>query len=152
MYSYTLEMNDEKLPVLVREKRMVGRNAKHDNPEIIVKLFNENYNLSNKAEEHCYMISLDSKCHVQGIFELSHGTVNNSLLSPREIMIRGLLTGASNIILIHNHPSGDPTPSNDDFTTTERIKQAGQLINIPLIDHIIVGNGDYYSFKRANMI
>lgn len=152
MYSYTLEMNEEKLPILVREKRMIGRNTKHDNPEKIVELFNNNYNLSKKAEEHCYMISLDSKCHVQGIFELSHGTVNSSLLSPREILIRGLLTGASNIILIHNHPSGDPTPSNEDFTTTERIKQAGKMINIPIIDHIIVGDRCFYSFKSEEKL
>ena len=97
------------------------------------------------AEEYVYLICADTKCHISGVFELSHGSADSSVLKPREVFIRALLAGAVNIILVHNHPSGDPTPSRDDFQITGRIRESGKMIGVELIDHIIIGDPEYYS-------
>jgi DNA repair protein RadC len=86
-----------------------------------------------------------------GDFELSKGTVNASMASPREAYINALKSGAVYIILIHNHPSGDPLPSREDIITTKRMKDAGDLIGISLIDHIIIGDNKYISLKQRGM-
>ena len=87
------------------------------------------------------MISLDYKCHPLGFFEVSHGTVNSSIVDPRSVFIRALLSGATSIILCHNHPSGDCTPSKEDVLLTKRIKEGGELLGIELLDHVIIGTG-----------
>lgn len=104
------------------------------------------------AEEHCYMIALNSACRVQGLFFLSKGTVNLCLITPREYYIRALLSGAVQTILCHNHPAGNVTPSKDDIDITTRIKDTGMLLNIRLVDHIIIGRDTYYSFKEHEML
>lgn len=97
------------------------------------------------AEEHVYALALNSKNVIVGVFNISHGTVNSSLVSPREVYIRLLLCGAVHYILVHNHPSGVSNPSTEDDQITERLKCAGTLIGIELLDHVIIGN-DYYSY------
>jgi DNA repair protein RadC len=83
---------------------------------------------------------------------LSLGTVNCTLLSPREIFLRALRWGAVNIMLLHNHPSGDPTPSEMDKEITERIFRAGQMLGIQLIDHLIIGDLRYTSLREYGCI
>jgi DNA repair protein RadC len=113
----------------------------------VVNLMNIVYSLNEKAEEYVYMISLNTKSKPFAIFEVSHGTVNTSLMPIREIFIRALLSGAVSIIIVHNHPSGDPTPSPQDIQITKKVKEAGEIIGISLQDHIIIGdNNCYYSF------
>ena len=104
------------------------------------------------AEEHCYMIAMNSFCKVLGVFFISKGTVNVSLITPREIYIRALLSGAVQIILCHNHPSGNAMPSEQDIAITKKIKEAGEMININLADHIIIGSDSYLSFKEAKIL
>ena len=87
-----------------------------------------------------------------GESNISKGTVNASLISPRELFIEALEYGAVSIILLHNHPSGDPTPSSEDVLLTKRVKTAGDLIGIELLDHIIIGNNCYISFAEQKMI
>lgn len=87
-----------------------------------------------------------------GIFELSHGTVNSSLITPREVYMKALLCGASTIVLAHNHPSGDPTPSELDINAMERIKDAGDILAIPLMDFIVCGDNCYYSAKEQGYL
>ena len=91
-----------------------------------------------------------------GIFEVGHGTVNACLLHTREIMIRNVLCGASAFIVVHNHPSGELSVSKDDISTTEQLKKAGELMEIPLLDHIIIGREDeketYYSLKEHGLL
>lgn len=82
---------------------------------------------------------------------LSEGTVNSALLSPREIFIEALRYEAVNIILVHNHPSGIPEPSNADYIATKKVIEAGNLIDIHLSDHIIVGNGCYVSMMERGI-
>jgi len=105
--------------------------------------------LRHKEKEHVFLLSLNTKCELLKETELSVGTVNSSLVSPREVFLQALRDGAVNVILLHNHPSGDPTPSADDFELTKRIKAAGKLLQIPLLDHIIVGDQRYISFKES---
>ena len=81
--------------------------------------------------------------HEEKIYE---GTVRASLISPREIFITALEKEAVYLFLLHNHPSGDPTPSNDDFSMTVRIRDSGKLVGIELLDHIIIGDQTYVSF------
>ena len=77
--------------------------------------------------------------------------MNSSLISPRELFIDALQMGAVYIILIHNHPSGDPTPSKDDILITKRVNEAGNLIGIELLDHIIIGDNSYVSFREKGI-
>lgn len=117
-------------------------------PELIADFCNEQLDLGNATEEYLYGFALDTKCHLTGLFEISHGTVDASLASPREIFQRLLLLGATSFIIVHNHPSGDPFPSKADVELTERIKQCGDLLQIGLLDHVIVADNTYYSLKE----
>lgn len=145
---YTTHLDSDRKPVLIKVDASNHPNIhKLDNPQTIVDMLNEVCNANNLTEEYMWMIALDCKHNPIGIFEISHGTINASLSSPREIFMRLCLCGATYFVLIHNHPSGDCTPSKIDIETTEKIKQCGELMNINLVDHIIIGDG-FYSFKR----
>lgn len=102
--------------------------------------------------EHVYLILTDNKnCLIREIM-ISKGTVNASLLSPREIFMEALKHQAVHIFLLHNHPSGDPTPSSQDITITNQILEASRILNIPLIDHIIIGDNKYISLKEKGYL
>lgn len=101
----------------------------------------------------CVLIAmLDNKGHLAGEKMISKGTATASLISPREVFIEALKFEATNFVLIHNHPSGDPTPSNADLLITSQIKDCGKLMNIPLIDHIIIGDHTYSSLRELGYI
>ena len=108
--------------------------------------------MRHQKQEHMKLLMLDTKSKLLGESNISKGTVNASLVSPRELFIEALDCGAVSIILLHNHPSGDPTPSQADILFTKRVKEAGELIGILLLDHIIIGNNCYISFAEQNMI
>ena len=101
--------------------------------------------------EKVFLLCLDNQLRLIKECELSSGTINASLISPREIFIEALKSEAVYIVLIHNHPSGDPTPSREDLMITKRIKDAGNIIGISLIDHIIIGDNNYISLKQQNL-
>lgn len=103
------------------------------------------------AEEEVYMLACNTRGRLLGIFMVSHGTVDATLISPREIFLRALLIGASRIIVVHNHPSKDTTPSKEDIKVTKRIKEAGEIIGIKVLDHIIIGGG-FTSFKEEGLL
>ena len=117
-----------------------------------MKLVNDLYSLSNQTEEVLYLLCLDTQNKTTGTFELSRGTVNTSLVSPRVIFMKAVLCNAVSIIMVHNHPSGDPKPSKKDTDTTDLIKLNAELMGINLIDHIIVGDSSYYSMKGDNLL
>ena len=102
--------------------------------------------------EYIMLLLLDSGLHLVSERILSKGTVNASLVSPREVFIHALQAQAAGIMLLHNHPGGDPAPSGNDIRTTERIMQIGMLADIPLFDHIIIGDNKYFSFKERNLM
>ena len=83
---------------------------------------------------------------------MSIGTANSTIMSPREICREALLKDCTGFILVHNHPTGDPTPSRDDIVSTKRIKNAADLIGISLIDHIIIGDNTYISMNDSRLI
>ena len=83
---------------------------------------------------------------------LSEGSVNKSLISPRDVFITALREEAVNVILVHNHPSGDPTPSGADTDVTKNIEELGAKLDVPLLDHVIIGDNKYYSFRKEGLI
>lgn len=103
------------------------------------------------TEEYLYLICMNTKNKVIGVFELTHGSVNSSMFSTREVYQKALLANAVSIILMHNHPSGDPTPSRQDIEVTKRASEAGNIIGIELLDHIIVGDR-YCSLKEKGYL
>lgn len=108
--------------------------------------------LRHLSRECVILMLLDSKGHLIKEVELSTGTVSMSPLSPREVFIAALKAEAVKMILIHNHPSGDPTPSGEDVRITEILHQLGLQMDLPLIDHIIIGDKDYISFKEKGLL
>ncbi len=105
------------------------------------------------AEEHCYFVALNTKGKPLGVFFVAKGAVNQCCIGMREIFLRALLIGAVNIIFFHNHPMGDCMPSSVDIELTDTLRKAGELLGIPLIDHIIVDRmQDYFSFKEHGML
>ena len=90
---------------------------------------------------------LDAKNRLAREVRVSEGTLTNSLIHPREVFREAIRESAASVIFIHNHPSGDPEPSRDDLAVTERLKGAGEIIGIQVLDHVIIGDGKYVSFK-----
>ena len=102
--------------------------------------------LKDKKQEYFYVLYLDNKKKIICSKLLYIGTLNGSVAHPREIFKLAYLNSASFIICVHNHPSGDPTPSNEDRIFTNNLIEIGKLNNIPVLDHIVIGNNCYYSF------
>jgi DNA repair protein RadC len=103
------------------------------------------------TKEKIYLILMDSKNKIIKDMIISEGTVNTSIMPTREVFIQALKYEAVNVILLHNHPSGDPTPSAEDIRVTKRMSEAGNLIGIALMDHIIIGDNRYISLKEQGL-
>ncbi len=149
---YDTRITDNDMTVLVKEKGINYETLTLNSPEKITIMMQALLHMDKLAEEHCYMMALNTSCRILGMFFLSKGTVSASLVSPREIFMRAVLIGAVQIILCHNHPSGNPIPSECDIKLTKHIKEAGSLLNIHLADHIIIGKDSYLSFKEAKLL
>lgn len=102
--------------------------------------------------EQVVLLLLDTKCHRLKDFVISKGTVNSSLIDPREIVIQALKYKAVQVVLLHNHPSGDISPSQADLSITKQVKEAFELVGIPFLDHIIIGDNEYMSFREQGLI
>lgn len=155
--TYTTRIKDN-LNVLVKERayNYKTENSHLESADKVVKMMCDVFQIHLRAEEYVYLLSLDIKCRVLGIFEVGHGTVNACLLHTREIMIRNVLCGASAFIVAHNHPSGELSISRDDVSTTKKLYEAGELMGIHLLDHIIIGREDekeiYYSMAEHGLL
>ena len=103
-------------------------------------------------KEHFRIISLSTKNHVIGRDEISIGNLNSSIVHPREVFKKALEKNAASIILVHNHPSGDPEPSKEDIQVTSRLVKAGEIMGIEVLDHIIIGANRYKSLKELSII
>jgi DNA repair protein RadC len=121
-----------------------------DSPGSIAGYYMEQ--LRHEPQEQVWVCLFDTKCNLICDRMLSEGTVNASLISPREIFQYALKNGAVFFVLVHNHPSGDPTPSAEDVALTRRVADAGAIMNIRLMDHIIIGDRDYTSLKEIGLI
>lgn len=121
-----------------------------ESPKSVAKLYMEE--LRHLQQEHLKLVLLDTKNNIISDADISIGSVNCSIVDPREILIRALKSRAVHIILLHNHPSGNPTPSREDILVTKRINDACRLVGIDLLDHIIIGDGEYISMKEKGII
>ncbi|MDO4557314.1 MAG: DNA repair protein RadC [Lachnospiraceae bacterium] len=108
--------------------------------------------LRHEEQENLICMMLDTKNRLLGERKIFKGTVNASIVSPREVFLEALRYGAVNIILVHNHPSGDATPSTPDLQVTNRIAETGELLGIHLLDHIIIGNQEYISLREKELL
>ncbi len=131
-------------------KRISSKKAKDrlciEDPESLVQVYMEE--MRYLSQEVIKAVYFNTKMELLGDRNLSYGTINQSLISPREVFMSAWELGAYSFILLHNHPSGNPEPSMNDILLTDRMRQAAKLIEIPMMDHIILGNGTYYSFKE----
>ena len=135
-------------------KRIASTAAKQElnfqHPDSIAAYYMER--LRHQEQELMICMMLDNQNHLLGDPVLSKGTVNATLITPREIFVEAVRYHAVNLILLHNHPGGNPSPSKCDREITERIFQAGELLGIHLLDHIIIGDQRYVSFKEAGIL
>lgn len=106
------------------------------------------FDISNAAEEQFGIITLTTKNTIAGLHIISKGLVNQVLVHPREVFKAAILNNANSVIAFHNHPSGDPTPSAEDLIITNRLQEAGEIIGIELLDHIIIGDMTFTSLKE----
>jgi DNA repair protein RadC len=119
-------------------------------PRVIFELMNAE--LSHSIIERFYVVLLNRKNVVIKYEEVSKGTLDSSLVSPREVFKKAINHSAASIILVHNHPSGNLEPSKEDIKVTEQLYQAGKLLEIPVLDHIIIANNSYTSFLERNLV
>lgn len=133
---------------LVKEecKRYETINRKVDCPKKIADVLTTAMEMENLAQEIFVLLAFDTKKNLIGLFEVSRGTISETLVHPAEIFKRALVCNAHSIAIAHNHPSGNARPSSEDKQVTERIKRCGEMMGIPLIDHVIIGDGQFYSF------
>jgi DNA repair protein RadC len=120
------------------------------NPLDIVNYYVED--MRHREQELVYVMLLNTKGFLIRDVMISQGTVNASVVSPREIFIEAVKHHAVSLVLIHNHPSGDPAPSREDIRLTKRVKEAGDLLGIRLLDHIIIGDNCYISLKERGIL
>lgn len=125
-------------------------NVKINTPKDIFNLMVDEMRFLKK--EHVKSILLDSKNQVIKIIDVSVGTLNSSIVHPREVFCEAIKCCCASFVLIHNHPSGDPNPSGEDIAITKRLNEAGKIIGIDLLDHIIFGNDNYISLKEKCII
>lgn len=120
------------------------------NPQRVVKAIRAS--IQDKAREHFKLIILNSRNRVLSISTVSVGTINSNLVHPREVFKEAIRHNAASVILAHNHPSGNPEPSEEDREITGRLIEAGRIIGISVLDHVIVGKNSYYSFKEKGLM
>jgi DNA repair protein RadC len=134
---------------LVRDKAALYdiESKKVNSPDAAYDIIEKVFSLSRKPNEHFGMLALNTKNEIVGAHLIFAGSVNSSVVHPREVFQRALLNNATSIIVFHNHPSGKPDPSREDIEVSRRLQEAGRIVGIELLDHIIIGDGTYYSLK-----
>jgi DNA repair protein RadC len=136
---------------LVREPGTTTRSAvKIRNPSDVQRLLVER--VGRLDQEAFYVVCLGSQSEVRAVHEVTRGILNSSLVHPREVFRTAILAGSAGIILVHNHPSGDPTPSADDKAVTRQLVDAGRLLDIPVYDHVVLAGDRYVSFAEAGLL
>lgn len=119
-------------------------------PEDLVRLLKPR--LDGLDKEHFFLVLLSSRHAVIGVELISVGSLNASIVHPREVFKPAIVHSAAGIVLAHNHPSGDPTPSEEDIAITKRIKEAGKLIGIELVDHVVIAGKEYASLREKKLL
>ncbi|MDO8690502.1 MAG: JAB domain-containing protein [Dehalococcoidia bacterium] len=134
--------------MLVKEKGQVPWDSRKTvtTPDAVAKMMTKY--LSGADREHFVVVALDTRLHVIGVNTVSVGALDQSVVHPREVFKYAVLTNAASLILCHNHPSGDLEPSEEDIRTTRRLKQAGEILGIGVVDHIIVHQDRWLSMQK----
>ena len=107
--------------------------------------------LKDKKKEHFLALLLDTRGQLIKVSEISVGSLDSSIVHPREVFKEAISASAASVIFVHNHPSGDPTPSEDDIKLTKRLAEAGEIMGIDVLDHIIIGDKEHLSLKRKDL-
>jgi DNA repair protein RadC len=142
---YTLKMVKEREVLYVTDNLITS-------PEGVYDLVEKVYELSSETVEKFGIITLNTRNKVVGMHIISVGTLNSSLVHPRDVYKTALCNNAASILAFHNHPSGDPSCSPEDIEVTQRLLEAGQLLGIELLDHIIIGEGSFNSLKERGLM
>jgi DNA repair protein RadC len=119
-------------------------------PETVVKAIRAS--IKDKAKEHFKLILLNPRNKIIGISTISIGILNASLVHPREVFKDAIMHTAASVVLAHNHPSGDPEPSEDDLKITKKLVDSGKILGIEVLDHIVIGKNNFCSFKERGLI
>lgn len=136
---------------VVRERRQgYGTATRVRSAEDIFQTFRERFSQADREE--FLVVLLDGKNKVIGFNVVSVGSLTAALVHPREVFKPAILANAAALILVHNHPSGDPEPSAEDRALTERLKQAGELLGIKLIDHVVIGDGQFVALTDRGLL
>lgn len=151
---YRVEVEKEnKRSLLVKEDaKNYGACDFLDSPKKISRMMCDIFSADKLANEHVWLLCLTAKSKLVGLFEVSHGGVDSSVVSPREILTRVCLVGTSWFVLVHNHPSGDHTPSGSDIKCTKKLSEASEILGVAFLDHIIIGDNGYFSMREAEVI
>lgn len=131
-------------------KERIPKKTPLTSPKLVADYFREK--LGREKKEYFAIISLDSRNNVIKMSNISIGTLNANLVHPREVFKEAIQLSASQVILVHNHPSGDPEPSEDDLDITKRLAEAGKILGIEVVDHIIITKNKVFSFKEKKLI
>lgn len=147
---YATKLTEKQRVVLEKEVSVYCPEVerKMNSPEQIVKFATHYLRMQELPEEYMYMLCMNTKLDMIGVFEISHGNVNSSIVGTREVFQKALLANAVCIAMIHNHPSGDPKPSREDVEVTKKLVEAGKILGIQVLDHIIIGRPEFSSLKE----
>ncbi|MDD5287100.1 MAG: DNA repair protein RadC [Desulfuromonadaceae bacterium] len=132
------------------QSRKLERFDRFTSPQQVFDYFNHEFRDSRK--EYFLALLLDGKNRIIRRVQISEGSLNQSIVHPREVFNPAVKESAAAVILVHNHPTGDPAPSCEDIAITRRLKEAGEIMGIKVLDHIIVGDGEYVSFVERGVL
>lgn len=138
----TLTVSEDVAAYLTPDRRYTA-------PKQVAEIFSF---LHDEVKEYFFSVHLDGKNRILCLDCVSVGSLNQSIVHPREVFKTALLSSAAAIILVHNHPTGDPTPSSEDMTITRRLKEGGDLLGVRILDHIIVGSDGMTSFVERGLL
>lgn len=132
------------------QARRLERFERFTSPRQVFDYFHHEFRDSRK--EYFLTLLLDGKNRIIRRVQVSEGSLNQSIVHPREVFSPAVKESAAAMILVHNHPTGDPTPSSEDIAVTRRLREAGEIMGIKVLDHIIVGDGEYLSFVERGLM
>ena len=137
---------------LVRETLFKSETKLADSPQRVVEVVRAYWGEGELDREHLVCLVLNARSQVVAVNTVSVGTLSASLVHPREVFKPAVVLGAAGVVVVHNHPSGDSSPSADDRDTTRRLVRAGEIMGIPLLDHVIIAADSSFSFREHGLI
>ena len=146
MKYYKFETTQKKVCVMETAEKLIS------GPAQLASFCREACHLDEQMQEHFVVIMLNAKSRIVGYETVSIGSLTASICHPREVFRPAIVAGAYAVAVAHNHPSGDPTPSAEDIQTTKILVEAGKLLGMQVLDHIVIGDTTYYSFKENGLI